>query len=164
MDVKRNTFLKAAPPTMQDWMRLALDEGRQALAAGEFPVGAVVVCGGRVVAADHNRKEALQDPTAHAELLAIRAAAQKLGRWRLDDCTLYVTAEPCPMCMGAIIQARLAKLVYGAAEKRFGAVETTVDLGRHPMLTNAMEIYAGICENDCIELMKQCFRGRHRRK
>lgn len=164
MDVKRNTFLKAAPPTMQDWMRLALDEGRQALAAGEFPVGAVVVCGGRVVAADHNRKEALQDPTAHAELQAIRAAAQKLGRWRLDDCTLYVTAEPCPMCMGAIIQARLAKLVYGAAEKRFGAVETTVDLGRHPMLTNAMEIYAGICENDCIELMKQCFRGRHRRK
>lgn len=142
---------------MQDYMMRALEEANRALAEGEFPVGAVIVKDGKIIAQNHNRKEGLQDPTAHAEMLVIREAAKKLGRWRLSDCDLYVTAEPCPMCMGAVMQSRVKKLVYGASEKRFGSVETTAELGKHPMLPNNTEIYAGICEEACEKVMQQCF-------
>src|SRR5579872_3511266 len=98
------------------WMRLALDEARQAFDEGEVPVGAVIVHGERVIATAHNQRELLRDPTAHAEMLAITQAAEALSSWRLLDCTLYVTLEPCPMCAGAIVQARIPTVVYGATD------------------------------------------------
>ena len=115
-------------------MALAIEMARQGESKGEVPIGAVIVCDGAILARAHNQKESLADPTAHAEMLVIREAAKKLGRWRLDDCQLYVTAEPCVMCMGAIIQARIPLLVYGVDEKKFGGVESTAFLGQHPML------------------------------
>lgn len=143
--------------TLQDFMNIAIAEAQQALAEGEVPIGAVLVCNGEVIARNHNRKEGLQDPTAHAEMLVLREGAERLKSWRLDQCELFVTAEPCPMCMGAVIQARLKKLVYGTAEPRFGAVETTAELGKHPMLTKNMEIYSGIKEAEAQALLTDFF-------
>ena len=141
-------------------MALAIEMARLGESKGEVPIGAIIVCDGNIIARAHNQKESLADPTAHAEILVIRAAAKKLGRWRLDDCQLYVTAEPCVMCMGAIIQARIPVLVYGATEKKFGGVESTARLGQHPMLPKQMEIYAGICEQACEELLIDFFKKR----
>lgn len=143
--------------TMQEIMAKAIEEAEKGIHEGEVPIGAVMVCKGEIIASAHNLKETLQDPTAHAEMLVIREAAKKLGRWRLDDCELYVTAEPCPMCMGAVIQSRVKKLVYGTWETRFGGVETTAQLGKHPMLSSSTEIYSGICEKECQGLMKEFF-------
>ncbi|MDO9493380.1 nucleoside deaminase [Acetobacterium sp.] len=145
---------------LQEIMTLAIETAKEGASRGEVPIGAVLVCDGRIIARAHNQKESLADPTAHAEMLVIRAGAEKLGRWRLGDCQLYVTAEPCVMCMGAIIQARIPLLVYGAAEKKFGGVESTAWLGQHPMLPKQMEIYAGICEQECEELLKAFFEKR----
>ncbi|WP_279289427.1 nucleoside deaminase [Acetobacterium malicum] len=142
---------------MQKIMALAIEAAKEGAARGEVPIGAVLLCDGKIIARAHNQKESLADPTAHAEMLVIRAGAQKLGRWRLDDCQLYVTAEPCVMCMGAIIQARIPVLVYGVAEKRFGGVESTARLGQHPMLPKQMEIYAGICEAACEKMLTTFF-------
>lgn len=139
---------------------MAIEMAKQGELTGEVPIGAIIVCDGEMIARAHNRKESLADPTAHAEILVIRAAAEKLGRWRLDDCQLYATAEPCVMCMGAIIQARIPLLVYGVAEKKFGGVESTAHLGQHPMLPKQMEIYAGICEQECEALLKNFFEKR----
>ncbi|MEG0495812.1 MAG: alpha-amylase family glycosyl hydrolase [Eubacterium sp.] len=144
-------------PKMQDTMVRAIEEAEKAIDEGEVPVGAVMIRKGEIIASAHNLKETLQDPTAHAEMIVIREAAAKLGRWRLDDCELYVTAEPCPMCMGAVIQSRIKKLVYGTCETRFGGVETTAELGKHPMLSNSTEIYAGICEEKCQALLEGFF-------
>lgn len=141
-------------------MSLAIEMARLGEVNGEVPIGAVIVCDGEIIAKAHNQKETLADPTAHAEMLVIREAAQKLGRWRLADCQLFVTAEPCVMCMGAIIQARISMLVYGVAEKKFGGVESTAFLGQHPMLPKQMEIYAGICEKECEALLKDFFEKR----
>jgi tRNA(adenine34) deaminase len=141
-------------------MALAIEMARLGESNGEVPIGAIIVCDGSIIARAHNQKESLADPTAHAEILVIRAAAKKLGRWRLNDCQLYVTAEPCVMCMGAIIQARIPVLVYGATEKKFGGVESTARLGQHPMLPKQMEIYAGICEQACEELLIDFFKKR----
>lgn len=142
---------------MQGFMAEAINEAKKALEEGEFPVGALIVKDEEIIARDHNRKEQRNDPTAHAEILVIRKAAFLLKDWRLKDCALYVTAEPCPMCMGAVIQTRLSRLIYGAAEKRFGAVETTAQLAHHPMLSNHIEIYPGILESECEAVMRQCF-------
>lgn len=142
---------------MRRLMREALLEAEKALEEGEFPVGALIVKDGNIIARDHNRKEQTGDPTAHGEILVIRKAASLLKDWRLPGCELYTTAEPCPMCMGAVMQTRLSKLVYGAAEKRFGAVETTAQLAHHPMLSNHIEIYPGILESECEAVMRQCF-------
>lgn len=144
-------------------MALAIETAKEGASKGEVPIGAVLVCNGKVIARAHNQKERLADPTAHAEMLVIRAGAEKMQRWRLDDCQLYVTAEPCAMCMGAVIQARIPLLVYGAAEKKFGGVESTAHLGQHPMLPKQMEIYAGICEQECQELLKDFFEKRRNR-
>lgn len=141
-------------------MALAIETAKAGAEKGEVPIGAVLVCDGKILARAHNQKESLADPTAHAEMLVIRSGAEKLGCWRLDDCQLYVTAEPCVMCMGAIIQARIPMLVYGAAEKKFGGVESTARLGQHPMLPKQMEIYAGICEQECEEILKDFFKKR----
>ncbi|MBC3804788.1 nucleoside deaminase [Acetobacterium fimetarium] len=138
-------------------MALAIEAAEAGEKKGEVPIGAVLVCDKEVIAIAHNRKETLSDPTAHAEMLVIREAAEKLGRWRLDDCQLFVTAEPCVMCMGAVIQARIPLLVYGVAEKKFGGVESTAYLGQHPMLPRKMEIYAGICEEQCEKILKDFF-------
>src|SRR5436190_13577915 len=108
----------------EHYMRIALAEAEAALAEGEVPVGAVIVQHDRVIAAAHNQREQLRDPTAHAEMIAITQAAEALGSWRLADCTLYVTLEPCPMCAGAIVQARIPTVVYGAADPKAGAVHT----------------------------------------
>lgn len=138
-------------------MALAIEIAKEGAVRGEVPIGAVLVCDDKIIARAHNLKETLADPTAHAEILVIREGAEKLGRWRLDDCQLYVTAEPCVMCMGAVIQARIPMLVYGATEKKYGGVESTASLGRHPMLPKQMEIYAGICEVACEELLTTFF-------
>lgn len=150
-------FFEARPKKMEDYMRLALEEAYRAEDEGEVPIGAVIVKDGEVIASNHNRKEGMQDPTAHAEMLVIHEAAKKLSRWRLDDCALYVTAEPCPMCMGAVIQSHIKKIVYGASEPRYGAVESTAQLKQHPMLPKRMEIYGGICENECEAVLKRGF-------
>ncbi|PKM60655.1 MAG: nucleoside deaminase [Firmicutes bacterium HGW-Firmicutes-4] len=138
-------------------MALAIETAKAGAVRGEVPIGAVLVCDDKIIARAHNLKETLADPTAHAEILVIREGAEKLGRWRLDDCQLYVTAEPCVMCMGAVIQARIPMLVYGATEKKYGGVESTASLGHHPMLPKQMEIYAGICEAACEELLTTFF-------
>lgn len=154
----KSEFLKiTAPKSFQDYMGLALEIARVGADNGEVPIGAILVCKGEIIARAHNQKEALADPTAHAEMTVIRQGAKMLGRWRLEDCSLFVTAEPCAMCMGAIIQARIPKLVYGATEKIFGGVESTASLGKHPMLPRQMEIYGGICEELCEELLKEFF-------
>ncbi|MDD3307140.1 MAG: nucleoside deaminase [Acetobacterium sp.] len=160
MTTKKGGICINTKNNLQTLMTLAIETAKAGAVRGEVPIGAVLVCAGRVIARAHNMKESLADPTAHAEMLAIRTGAEKLGRWRLGDCQLYVTAEPCVMCMGAIIQARIPLLVYGATEKKFGGVESTAFLGQHPMLPKHMEIYAGICEQECEDLLKEFFEKR----
>ena len=118
------------------WMRLALAEARQAFDEDEVPVGAIVVHQERVIAAAHNQREMLKDPTAHAEMIAITQAAESLGAWRLLECTLYVTLEPCPMCAGAIVQARLPTLVYGTTDPKAGACQTLYQITSDPRLNH----------------------------
>lgn len=144
--------------TMQYFMQLAIEEAKKAYAIGEVPIGAVVVQNDTVIARAHNLKESTGRPTAHAEILAIESAAQILGNWRLVDCTLYVTAEPCPMCVGAMMQAQIPKLVYGIHEVRYGAIESSAFLKNHPMLPKGMEIYGGICEEACGDLLTNFFK------
>jgi len=147
----------------ETFMRMALDEARAAAEAGEVPIGAVVVCDGAVVARAHNRRETDRDPTAHAELLAIREAAGKLERWRLSDCTVYVTLEPCPMCAGAMHQARIARLVYGAPDPKAGAVGTLYDLSSDERLNHRFEVGSGVLAEESAALLKEFF-GRLRRE
>jgi tRNA(adenine34) deaminase len=141
-------------------MALALAEAEAAAAAGEVPVGAVVVKDGTVLAAAHNAPRASCDPTAHAELLAIRAAARALGNERLDGCELWVTLEPCAMCAGAITHARLARLYYGAADPKGGAVEHGARLFELPQCLHRPEVYAGIGETASAVLLREFFRAR----
>lgn len=129
-----------------------------ALQIGEVPVGAVAILNGLVVGTGFNRKESDQDPTAHAELLALRAAAAHLDNWRLIDVTLYCTLEPCPMCAGAMIQARLARLVYGAPDVRFGADGSVVDILRGPLFNHQVEVTGGVLAAEAGELLQTFFR------
>jgi len=144
------------------YMALALEEARAAAGEGEVPIGAVVVCEGAVVARAHNRRESDFDPTAHAELLAIREAARRLGRWRLSDCTVYVTLEPCPMCAGAMHQARIERLVYGATDPKAGAVGTLYDLSNDERLNHRFSYTAGVLAEESAALLRDFF-GRLRR-
>ncbi|PID54234.1 MAG: tRNA-specific adenosine deaminase [Micrococcales bacterium] len=142
-------------------MRLALDQARQAATLDEVPVGAVVTDRtGRVLAAAGNEREQRQDPTAHAEILAIRAAAELIGSWRLTDCTLTVTLEPCPMCAGALVNARVPRLVYGAPDPKAGAAGSLLDLVRDPRLNHRLEVRAGVAAHECGEVLRQFFRAR----
>ncbi|PTM47583.1 tRNA(adenine34) deaminase [Sphingomonas aerolata] len=143
-----------------DPMRRALDAARDAAAAGEVPVGAVVVRAGQVIATAANAPRALCDPTAHAEMLAIRAAARALGRDRLEDCDLWVTLEPCAMCAGAIAHARIARLYYGAADAKGGAVEHGARFFGQPTCHHRPEVYAGIGEREASGLLTGFFRER----
>ncbi|HEV7223830.1 MAG TPA: tRNA adenosine(34) deaminase TadA [Pirellulales bacterium] len=140
------------------FMRLAYQEAQQAFEENEAPVGAVIVHGERVVASAHNQREQLRDPTAHAEMIAITQAAEALGSWRLDDCILYVTLEPCPMCAGAILQARLPWLVYGAADPKAGAVHTLYQLLADPRLNHRCQTVSGILAGPCGEILSAFFR------
>ena len=128
----------------EHWMRLALDEAAAAARRGEVPVGAVVVKDGVAIAAAGNEREARQNPTAHAEIVALTRAANALGHWRLDDCTLYVTLEPCPMCAGALVQARIDRLVFGAADPKAGACGTLYSITDDPRLNHRIETVGGV--------------------
>ena len=141
-------------------MRLALDEARAAALAGEVPVGAVVSRGGAVLGVGRNRMRLDQDPTAHAEIVAMRAAARALGDWRLDGCDLWVTLEPCAMCAGAIALARIARLYFGAADPKGGAILHGPRLFGQPTCHHAPEIYPGIGESEAGEMLKAFFRER----
>lgn len=139
-----------------DYMEMALGEAQLALAKGEVPVGAVLVRDGRVLARGHNLKETQHDPTAHAELVVIRQAAHLIGDWRLDGATLYVTLEPCGMCASAIVQARIATLVYGAPDAQRGEVESRAKL-RDNLYDHDIEIFGGYQERECQELLERFF-------
>ena len=140
-------------------MREALDQARRALSVGEVPVGAVAVHAGRVVGRGFNVKESAKDPTGHAEILAIRAAAAALGRWRLTDVTIYVTLEPCVMCAGAMVQARVGRLVYAAADPKAGACGSVYDVVRDPRLNHRLEVAAGVLEGESRSLLDGFFAG-----
>jgi tRNA(adenine34) deaminase len=142
-------------------MKMALEEARRAGQIDEVPVGAVLVAAsGDLLAAAHNRTIANVDPTAHAEILALRAAAEKLRNYRLLNTTLYVTIEPCIMCMGAVVHARVARLVYGAADPKWGAAGSLYDLAADPRLNHRVEIVRGVHEDDCRRLIQDFFRSR----
>lgn len=142
------------------FMDRALDLARQAASAGEVPVGAVVVCGGEVVAEAHNAPRNRLDPTAHAEMLAIRTAAQQLGRERLEDCDLWVTLEPCAMCAGAISHARIARLYYAAPDPKGGAVTHGARVFAQPQCLHRPEVYSGLGEAESADLLRTFFRQR----
>jgi tRNA(adenine34) deaminase len=143
-------------------MRLALQEAQQALEEEEVPVGAVIVHAGRVIARAHNQREQLRDPTAHAEMIAITQAAESLGSWRLEDCTLYATLEPCPMCAGAILQGRIPELVYGAADPKAGAVQTLYQLLSDPRLNHRVQTTSGVLVAECGTILTRFFQQQRR--
>jgi tRNA(adenine34) deaminase len=143
---------------MHDYfMQLALQEAEYALAENEVPVGAVIVYEGRIIAAAHNQRQQLRDTTAHAEMIAITQAAALRGSWRLDGCTLYVTLEPCPMCAGAILQARIPTVVYGAADPKAGAVQTLYRLLDDPRLNHRAEVVSGVRAEACGQILTRFF-------
>lgn len=143
------------------WMRLALDEARQALAHADVPIGAVAVLEGQVIGIGRNRREADQDPTAHAEMIAIRQAAAHTGRWRLDGVTLYCTLEPCTMCAGAMVLARLPRLVYATPDPKAGAAGSILDVLAHPLLNHrvAVTVLEGPLAEEAAELIREFFRS-----
>jgi len=141
----------------EQYMQLALAEAAQAAEEDEVPVGAIVVHSDRVIAAAHNQREQLRDPTAHAEMIAITQAAGALESWRLEDCTLYVTLEPCPMCAGAILQARIPTVVYGAADPKAGAVDSLFALLRDPRLNHRPVTLSGVLAEPCGAILSRFF-------
>jgi tRNA(adenine34) deaminase len=141
-------------------MRAALEEARAAAAAGEVPIGAVAVVSGEIVGRGQNRVLRDQDPTAHAEIVAIRAAAASLGNYRLLDCELYVTLEPCAMCAGAMIHARLGRLIYGAPDPKAGAAGSVLEVLNHPLLNHKMPVMTGVLAEECGDLLRGFFRER----
>jgi tRNA(adenine34) deaminase len=146
----------------EDFMRVALAEARAGLAAGEVPVGAVVVVGDVIVGQAHNAPIGLVDPSAHAEVLALREAARKIGNYRLPDATLFSTLEPCTMCCGAVIQARLARVVYGAPDPRAGAIESLYQLLDDPRLNHRVEALGGVLADECGALLREFFETKRR--
>lgn len=143
-------------------MGMALEEAEAALAHDDVPVGAVVVVDGQVVARRHNERELTGDPTAHAEVLALRDAAQALGTWRLDGATLVVTLEPCPMCAGALVAARVGRVVYGAADPKAGACGSLYNLCVDPRLNHEVEVVAGLRADECSAYLTKFFANRRR--
>jgi tRNA(adenine34) deaminase len=138
-------------------MRLAIQEARRAYEKGEIPVGAVAVHRNQVIGRGHNQKETLRDPTAHAEVLALQKAARTLGGWRLVDVTLYCTLEPCPMCAGAMVQARLPRLVYAVDDPKAGAAGSVIDLTRHPHFNHQVHVTRGVLEKEAQALLARFF-------
>jgi tRNA(adenine34) deaminase len=141
-------------------MQLALDEARRAVEHDDVPIGAVVLVDGKVVARRHNEREEAGDPTAHAEILALRDAAEGREGWRLDDATVVVTLEPCPMCAGALVNARVARVVYGAADPKAGALGTLYNLGVDPRLNHELEVTRGVLADESAALLEDFFATR----
>lgn len=156
-----------APPRSHEyWMRRAITEAGKAQSKDEVPIGCVIVRGGRIIARGHNLRETSQDPAGHAELIAIRKAARKLGSWRLLDTVLYVTLEPCTMCMGAIVLARIPKVVFGCYDPKGGAAGSLYDLSNDPRLNHRVELKPRVLEKECSGLLSDFFadlRARRRR-
>lgn len=144
----------------EDYMRVALETARHAGERGEVPVGAVLVQAGRVISSRGNERELRHDPTAHAEMLVLRDAAALLGGWRVLDATLYVTLEPCPMCAGALVQARIARLVYGATDPKGGAAGTVLDITSHQGLNHRVEVTGGVLADEAAAVLREFFERR----
>ncbi len=146
-------------------MRLALAEAERAYALGEVPIGAVILDEtGEVIASGYNLRETQHDATAHAELIAIRRACQRLGRWRLTGLTLYVTIEPCPMCAGAVVMSRISRVVYGSTDTKAGACESLFNITGNPALNHQPEMLAGVLADECSQIIKRFFRERRKNK
>lgn len=145
------------PSSDRFYMEQALAEARRAAAAGEIPVGAVIVADGAIVARAYNRREELQSPAAHAEMLAIESAAQQLKSWRLEQCSIYVTLEPCIMCVGTLLQARIARLVFGCLDPKAGAVQSLYRLCEDPRLNHRTPVTAGVLESECGAILSEFF-------
>ncbi|HEY6972528.1 MAG TPA: tRNA adenosine(34) deaminase TadA [Candidatus Angelobacter sp.] len=139
------------------WMRLALEEASLAIRAGEVPVGALVIKEGEIIGRGHNRSLLDYDPSAHAEIVALREAAARLRNHRLTGCTMFVTIEPCAMCAGALVHARVARLVYGASDPKAGAVSSLLQVVNHPGLNHKMEVKSGVLERECSEILQKFF-------
>lgn len=139
------------------WMWMALEEARMAFDEGEVPVGAVIVHESRIIASAHNLRETLNDPTAHAEMIAITQAAEQLGSWRLLECTLYVTLEPCPMCAGAIVQARIPQVVYGTTDLKAGACHSLFQITADSRLNHQATVLGGVRREECRQLLQEFF-------
>lgn len=148
--------------TDTEWMRLALEEANAAAASGEVPVGALVIRQGEIVGRGNNRNLRENDPTAHAEIIALRDAAARMRNHRLPGCTLYATIEPCAMCAGAMVHARIARLVYGAHDPKAGAAGSVLEVINHPRLNHKMEFTGGVLEEDCAELLRKFFQERRK--
>lgn len=144
------------------FMKLAIEQARLAAAEDEVPIGAVIVRDGQVLGAAHNQREQLHDPTAHAEMIAITQAATALDSWRLEGCTLYVTLEPCPMCAGAIVQARIKRVVYGADDPKAGAVRSLYEILNDSRLNHRAEVSPGILAGECGEMLSEFFQQKRR--
>ena len=142
------------------YMKMALEEAKKAGKRGEVPIGAVLVKESQVIARDHNRSIELNDPTAHAEILALRKAGEILKNYRLNDTVMYVTAEPCPMCASAMIHGRISRLVFGTVEPKFGAVESRFKLLQNDSFNHKVEVEKGVLEKECAEILKNFFRER----
>jgi tRNA(adenine34) deaminase len=149
-------------PTTNDelWMEEALRSAQRALEADEVPVGAVVVCGEQIVGRGWNRNIGDSDPTAHAEIVALREAGAAIGNHRLEECELFTTIEPCPMCAGALVHARIKRLVYGADDPKAGAVQSVMQVVNHPQLNHRMEVRSGVLAGRCAELLQTFFKSR----
>ena len=146
-----------------DYMRLALAEARKAAEENEIPIGAVLAYRDMIIASGHNRKQNSNDPTAHAEILVLRKAACFLDKWRLTDACLYVTIEPCPMCAGAMLNARISRLVYGSHNPRYGAVDSRFHLFQSSILNHNVDVLSGVLQKECQQLMDQFFLSRRQR-
>lgn len=144
----------------ESMMRLALEQAREAASLGEVPVGAVIYRGDEVLAKAYNLRESTADPTAHAEILALRQAANRLGTWRLDGCTIAVTLEPCPMCAGALINSRIDRLVYGTTDPKMGCVDTMYQLCTDTRFNHRLEVVQGVLKDECVEVLQTFFQAR----
>jgi tRNA(adenine34) deaminase len=148
------------PPSDSDFMRRALLLAQRAADEGEVPVGALLVVGGEVVGEGWNQPIASNDPTAHAEIIALRAGAAALGNYRLGAATLYATLEPCAMCMGAVLNARVARVVFGAWDAKAGACGSVIDLPREPRLAHGLDVFGGVCSEEAADLLRRFFESR----
>jgi len=149
---------------MDKYMKEALKEAKKAFNKGEVPIGAVLVCNDKIIARGYNTKETSKKATAHAEIIAIEKACKKIGDWRLSDCALYVTVEPCLMCCGAIIQSRIKKLVYGTKNDKFGCVESIEEILGNTKHNHHVEIEKKVCAKECQELMREFFKNNRKMK
>jgi tRNA(adenine34) deaminase len=148
------------PPSDFEFMQHALLLAQRAAEEGEVPVGALLVANGEVIGEGWNRPIASHDPTAHAEIVALRAGASALGNYRLGDCTLYATLEPCAMCMGAVLNARISRVVFGAWDTKAGACGSVIDLSREPRLAHGLDVFGGVCSEESAALLRQFFERR----